>query len=65
MKKNELVENMPEFHCNAQVRESCQQGKKTKLSFQENQACRANQKLQLINRDICGLMKIDSLSGNK
>ena len=65
MKKNELVENMPEFRSNGQVRESFQQGKKTKLSFQANQVRRANKKLQLINRDICGLMKIDSLSGNK
>ena len=65
MKKNELVKNMSEFRSNAKVRESCQQGKQTKLSFQANQVRRANKKLQLINRDICGLMKIDSLSGNK
>ena len=52
MNKNELVENMSEFCSNAQVRESCQQGKQTKLSFQANQVCRAKMKLQLINRDI-------------
>ena len=42
MKKKELVENMPEFLSNAQVCETCQQGKQTKLPFQANQVRRAN-----------------------
>ena len=42
MKKKELVENMLEFLSNAQVCETCQQGKQTKLSFQANQVRRAN-----------------------
>ena len=33
--KKELVENMPEFLSNAQVCETCQQGKQTKLPFQQ------------------------------
>ena len=62
--KTELVKNMPEFLSNAQVCETCQQGKQTKLSFQANQVRRANQKLQLIHTDVCSPMKTDSLSGN-
>ena len=65
MKKKEIVENIPEFLSNAQVCETCQQGKQTKLSFQANQVRRANQKLQLIHTDVCGPMKTDSLSGNR
>ena len=65
IKKKELVENMPEFLSNAQVCETCQQGKQTKLSFQANQVRRANQKLQLIHTDVCGPMKTDLLSGNR
>ena len=56
---------MPEFLSNAQVCETCQQGKQTKLPFQANRVRRANQKLQLIHTDVCGPMKTDSLSGNR
>ena len=56
---------MSEFLSNAQVCETCQQGKQTKLSFQANQVRRANQKLQLIQTDVCGPMKTNSLSGNR
>ena len=63
--KTELVKNMPEFLSNAQVCETCQQGKQTKLSFQANQVRKANQKLQLIHTNVCGPMKTISLSGNK
>ena len=62
--KNDLVENMPEFLSNAQVCETCQQGKQTKLPFQQNQVRRANQKVQLIHTDVYGPMKTNSLSGN-
>uniref|UniRef100_A0A3Q7G3W0 GAG-pre-integrase domain-containing protein n=1 Tax=Solanum lycopersicum TaxID=4081 RepID=A0A3Q7G3W0_SOLLC len=37
MEKKELVKNMPEFLFNAQICETCQQGKQTKLPFQANQ----------------------------
>ena len=63
--KKELVKNMPEFLFNAQVCETCQQGKQTKSPFQANQVRRANQKLQLIHTVVCGPMKTDSLSGNR
>ena len=56
---------MPKFLSNAQVCETRQQGKQTKLSFQANQVRRANQKLQLIHTDVSGPMKTESLSGNK
>lgn len=56
---------MTEFLSNAQVCETCQQGKQTKLSCQASQVWRTNQKSQLIHMDIFGLMKTDSMSSNK
>ena len=55
---------MPEFISNAQVCENLHNGMKTKWTFKANQVWRANQKLQLINKDVCGPMKINSLGGN-
>ena len=56
---------MPKVSNEAQICEICQQGKQARLSFKNNQAWRATEKLQLIHTDVCGPMKTTSLSGNK
>ena len=63
MNKKELVKDMPNINNNAQICDTCQQGKQAKLPFPKNQVWRANQKLQLIHIDVCAPMKTTSLIG--
>jgi len=65
MNKKELVEDMYVINNNAQICDTCQQGKQAKLPYPKNQAWRASQRLQLIHTNVCGPMKTAYLSGNK
>lgn len=64
MQQKELIEDMPTINHVDQICETCQFGKQARLPFPKNQALRATQKLHLIHTDVCGPMKIASLSGN-
>ena len=65
MKKNELVKDLPEFEEELPTCAACQYGKLSRFPFQQNNAWRATQKLQLIHTDVGGPMKTSSLNGSK
>ncbi|GKV25633.1 hypothetical protein SLEP1_g35036 [Rubroshorea leprosula] len=65
LQTNELVRDLPSINLSDDVCEACQLGKLHRQAFPVNQAWRATEKLELIHTDICGPMKIESLSSNK
>ena len=65
MNDKDLVEDLPKISHESEVCKTYQQGKQIKLPFQKNQWWKANQKLQLINTNVCGPMKIKSFNDIK
>jgi len=64
MKKNNMVNDLPELDDMPPQCAACQYGKQNKLPFPQNMAWRASQKLQLVHTDVGGPMKTPSLNGN-
>ena len=65
MKKNKLVEGLPELEEDFPACVACQYGKQTRLPFHKNKSWRATQKLQLVHTDVGGPLKTPSLNGSK
>jgi len=63
MKKNNMVNDLPELDDMPPQCAACQSGKQNKLPFPQNKAWRDSQKLQLVNTDVGGPMKTP-LNGN-
>ena len=64
MKKNDLEEGLLELEVKPPTCVVCQYGKQTRLSFPQNKAWRATQKLQLVHTDVEGPQRTPSLNGS-
>ncbi|RVW80357.1 putative mitochondrial protein [Vitis vinifera] len=65
MKKNQIVEELPDLEKNLSICATCQYGKQTKLPFPKKTSWRATQKIQLVHIDVGGPQKTPSLKGVK
>ena len=63
MKKNQIVEELPDLEKNLSICATCQYGKQTKLPFPKKTSWRATQKIQLVHIDVGGPQKAPSLKG--
>ncbi|KAL9439711.1 hypothetical protein AB3S75_025217 [Citrus x aurantiifolia] len=63
MKRNNLVEGLPDLEDELPVCAACQYGKQTRLPFPKNNVWRASHKLQLVHTDVGGPQKTPSLNG--
>ena len=63
MKKNQIVEELPDLEKNLSICATCQYGKQTKLPFPKKTSWRATQKIQLVHTDVGGPQKTPSLKG--
>ncbi|RVW70340.1 Retrovirus-related Pol polyprotein from transposon RE1 [Vitis vinifera] len=64
MKKNQIVEGLPDLKKDLPICATCQYGKQTKLPFPKKISWRATQKLQLVHTDVGGSQKMPSLKWN-
>ncbi|RVW27105.1 Retrovirus-related Pol polyprotein from transposon RE1 [Vitis vinifera] len=64
MKKNQIVEGLPDLEKDLPICATCQYGKQTKLPFPKKISWRATQKLQLVHTDVGGSQKMPSLKLN-
>ncbi|RVW16789.1 hypothetical protein CK203_076464 [Vitis vinifera] len=64
MKKNQIVEGLPDLEKDLLICATCQYGKQTKLPFPKKISWRATQKLQLVHTDVGGSQKMPSLKWN-
>ncbi|RVX18179.1 Retrovirus-related Pol polyprotein from transposon RE1 [Vitis vinifera] len=64
MKKNQIVEGLPDLEKDLPICATCQYGKQTKLPFPKKISWRATQKLQLVHTDVGGSQKMPSLKWN-
>jgi len=64
MKKNNMVNDLPELDNMPPQCAACQYVKHNKLPFPQNKAWRASQKLQLVHTNVGGPMKTPSLNEN-
>ncbi|RVW24354.1 hypothetical protein CK203_098667 [Vitis vinifera] len=65
MKKNQIVEELPDLEKNLSICATCQYGKQTKLPFPKKTSWRATQKIQLVHTDVGGPQKTPSLKGDE
>ena len=64
MKKNQIVEGLPNLEKDLYICVTCQYGKQIKLPFPKKTSWRATQKLQLVDTDVGRPQKTSSLKGN-
>ena len=65
MKKNQIVEGLPDLEEELPICAACQYGKQTRLPFPQKAAWKSTQKLQLVHTDVSGPQKTPSLKGSK
>ena len=65
LKKNDMVQGLPEIHTEVDPCESYKMGKQHRKSFSKGVSWRASVLLELIHTDICGPMKTPSLGSQK
>lgn len=63
--KKELVVEIPNIDVKKDTCESCLRGKQTRQVFSQSTPFRATQVLQLIHRDLCGLITPPTAAQNK
>lgn len=64
VKKNDLVECLPNLEDELPMRIACQYGKQTRLPFPKNKVWRASYKLSLMHTDVGGPQKTPSSNGS-
>lgn len=65
LRDKNMVHGLPYLEEYNEVCEGCQYGKQHKESFLKKQAWRNTSLLELVHVDLCGLMKNESITGNK
>ncbi|RVW82656.1 Retrovirus-related Pol polyprotein from transposon RE1 [Vitis vinifera] len=65
MKKNQIVEGLPDLEEELPICAACQYGKQTRLPFPQKATWKSTQKLQLVHIDVSGPQKTPSLKGSK
>lgn len=65
LQRNKMVTGMPLINIPAEICEECAQAKQHKCKLSINAGCKTKCHLEAVYSDVCGLMQVDSIGGNK